>query len=254
MTTPLVLSKSAVDAFLRCGYAYYLGYVIRLPSPPNLDMAIGTAVHKAAEVHWKASGDPEDALRAALVREVALIPATTPDEAAQANRDALTTWRTYLMNIAPTFIPTLVESPFLITIDGQLFSGVIDAADGDVHDTKTTSTPSKVDPAHHRLDMTAYAHGFRALTGRWPGRLLLDVVAKNGRWAVKEVKPDGQGLADVVGYVATRINAGTFEPIGAKTGECPRCPFLDRCPYGAPYRLDASGIMASAFTTGEGGS
>lgn len=231
MTTPLVLSKSAVDAFLRCGYAYYLGYVIRLPSPPNLDMAVGTAVHKAAEVHWKASGDPEDALRAALVREVALIPTTTPDEAAQASRDALTMWRTYLMHIAPTFIPTLVEAPFLITIDGQLFSGVIDAADGDVHDTKTTSTPSKVDPAHHRLGMTAYAHGFRALTGRSPGRLLLDVVAKNGRWAVKEVQPDDQELADVVGLVAQAIGAGRFEPNGALNGSCRGCAFVDRCSY-----------------------
>lgn len=224
----LILSKSAIDLWGRCNRAWMYAYAYRVPGAPNLDMAIGTAVHAGAEAHWKGE-DPDSATRKALARELALIPALASGEATGALVDALAMTRLYLDKIVPTFTPTLVEKDFLIRVDGQLVSGRIDAADGDVHDTKTTGTPSKVDPKAHRLGMTLYRWGYRALTGNLPGRLLLDVVAKNGRWKIAEVEPDEQGTAEVVGMVARGVNAGDFAPTGASRGACHSCAYVSIC-------------------------
>lgn len=226
----LILSKSAIDSWLRCHKAWLYAYAFRIPGAPNLDMAVGTAVHAAVEAHWKGK-NPEKALAMAMSRELALIPGLIPILAAGAVADALRLWRTYLANIAPTFIPTLIEADFLIRINGVLVSGRIDVGtEDDVRDTKTTSTPSKVDPKSHGLGMSLYAHGYAALTGRQPKRLLLDVVGKNGRFAVKEVERDDAGTAEVVGMVAKGINAGDFRPTGAASGQCYGCSFRAICP------------------------
>lgn len=226
----LILSKSSIGTWLTCYRQYMYGYVYRIPGAPSLDMAIGTAVHAGAEAHWKGH-DPIEATQKALDREVALIPHVTVDEGVQADKDALAMTRLYLDKIAPTFTVTMVEQDFLIRVDGTLVSGRIDAADDkDVHDTKTTSTPSKVDAAHNQLGMTIYRHGYKSITGHLPERLLLDVVAKNGRVAVKEVEPDDQGMAEVVAMVARGINEGDFAPTGASRGECVRCPYATICP------------------------
>lgn len=225
----LILSKSAIDTFLRCGYSWMLGYVHRIKAAPSLDMAVGTAVHAGAEAHWRGD-DPVAATTAALTRETALISGLTLDGLQGAVTAAQTMTATYLAKIVPTFpvAPSLIEADFLIRVDGTLVSGRIDAADGDVHDTKTTSTPSKVDPAQHRLGMSIYGHGFAALTGAKPGRLVLDVVARNGRWKTAEVEPDDQGMADAIGLVAGEIMRGNFTPTGALNGSCGRCPYFER--------------------------
>lgn len=229
---PLILSKSSMEVYGTCKRQWLYCYVYRIPGAPNLDMAVGTAVHAGAEAHWKGA-DPVEATTAALAHETALIPGLTVDEFQQAVTDAQAMTQTYLAHIVPTFPvpPTIIEQDFLISVDGVLVSGRIDVADGDVHDTKTTSTPSKVTAERHSLGMTIYRHGYRVLTGKFPGRLVLDVVAKNGRWKVLEVEPDDQGMAEVVGLVAKGINAGDFAPTGAARGACYSCPFQAICSY-----------------------
>ncbi len=238
----LILSKSSIEEWLRCHKAWMYGYAYRIKGAPSLDMAIGTAVHAGAEAIWRGM-NPAEALERALARETALIPGLTVDELQQAVTDAHAMLLTYAKHIVPTFgdAPSLIEADFLIRVNGTLVSGRIDAANADVHDTKTTSTPSKVTPDHHQLGMTLYAWGYRALTGHLPRRLLLDVVAKNGRWAVKEVEPDYAGAAEVVKLVADGINASDFEPTGAAKGECARCPYQAICP--AARHVDAPEIM-----------
>lgn len=234
----LILSKSSIEVYLDCHYKWFLGYVYRVKGgvAPDMSMAIGHAVHAGVEAHWKGKADPENALRAALIRELALGPAPEPEAAAVAVRDALTMLRVYLTKIAPTFTPGMIERDFLIRVNGQLVSGRIDAAEessDEVHDTKTTSTPSKVVGKRTQLGMTIYRHGYKALTGRLPKRLVLDVVARNGRWKQVEVEPDDHGMAEVVGLVSAGIIGGQFEPTGARTGSCARCPFFEReCSFG----------------------
>ena len=230
----LVLSKSSIDVWSSCHRKYMYAYLYRIPGGTNLDMAVGTAVHAAAEAHWKGK-DPEEALAVAMAGELALIPGLIPIEAAGAVAVALGLWQTYLAKIVPTFPvpPTIIERDFLISVNGVLVSGRIDVATegpDEVRDTKTTSTPSKVTPERHQLGMTLYSWGFQALTGRLPKRLLLDTIGRNGRWAIKTVEPDYQGTAEVVGLVAAGIAAGNFAPTGAASGQCWRCPYAQICP------------------------
>lgn len=248
----LILSKSSIDAWLSCHYKWFIGYVWRIGGAPSLDMAVGTAVHAGVEAYWNGN-DHVEATRMALQREVALMDAVSADEVARAVVDAHAMTKTYVEKIAPTFRPTMVEQDFLIRVNGQLVSGRLDAAsETEVHDTKTTSTPSKVTPDQHRLGMTLYSWGYRALTGHLPEKLQLDIVAKNGRWAVKEVEPDYAGTAEVVGLVADGIKSNDFRPTGAAVGECPRCPYRNICRFS--NAVDAPAIMEvlESVPSGEG--
>lgn len=231
--TELVLSKSSIRAWLTCRYAWLLGYVHRIKGVPNLDMVIGTATHAGVEAYWKHE-PPYDATRAAFSYEGPLDATTTSEMVVAGLVDAVAMTRTYIEKIAPTVEtpPTLVEADFLIRVDGVLVSGRIDTGSVDeVRDTKTTSTPSKVDPARYGVDMALYGWGARSITGRFPGRYWLDVVARNGKFAVKPVEPDYQGAAEVVRHVAAGITAGEFGPTGAAVGECPRCSYAAVCRF-----------------------
>ncbi len=43
------LSKSAIESFLYCGYSFYLKYILKFKTPPNLAMTRGTTFHSYAE-------------------------------------------------------------------------------------------------------------------------------------------------------------------------------------------------------------
>lgn len=230
MPDELRLSKSSIDLFEDCDYAWYLGYVLRIKGSPTLQMIRGRAVHAGIEAYWKG----EDHV-GATVREFTASVDSIPDAdvaaAGEALGDAHRLVGTYVTKIAPTFTPNLVEAKFAIRVNGVLVTGAIDAAtETEVHDTKTTSTPSKVDPERHRVEMTLYQWGAQSL-GLSPERLVLDVVGVNGRSKSVEVQPDEAGAAELVGYVADRIGSGVFEPTGARTGQCGRCSFASTCKF-----------------------
>lgn len=228
---PLILSASSISEWLRCHYAYLLGSVWRVPAPPNLDMAIGTAVHAGVEALHKGGPDPVGSLQDALIDAMESMPAVPEAEATQGLLDALAMFRLYQDKIAPGFHPTLIEQSFVIDINGVTVSGQIDAADEDVHDTKTTATLSRFRPEKHRFQLSLYRHGYRAITGRWPGRLILDVLARNGRWKQVELQPDDHEVASVLALTSRGILSGDFSPTGALSNRCPRCPFLEVCQY-----------------------
>lgn len=225
---PLILSASTIKVWVDCHYRYLLEHVHKVPAAPNMDMAIGTAVHAGVEALHKAAQDPLQATRSAFGRELASMSAYDDEEALRAQEDVPKMFRTYTHNILPTFRPTMVERPFLIRVDGVHVSGQIDAADevlDEVHDTKTTATPSKIKPERHQFQMSLYRWAYRVLTGRFPKRLVLDVVARNGRWKQIEVEPDDQGMVELVKLTADGIMRSEFDPTGALSGACARCPY-----------------------------
>jgi hypothetical protein len=145
----LLLSASSIKTYMDCGYKYLLEHVWRLPAAPNMDMAIGTAVHAGVEAMHKGLDPREQGELAtfSLDREWA------GDDMGftEAEKEVFGMMVLYRKNIAPTFHPTLIEKDFVIRVDGTLVSGRIDAADEDVHDTKTTANLSKFRPERHRF-------------------------------------------------------------------------------------------------------
>ena len=227
----LILSKSSIDVWLDCHRKWMYAYVYRVHGPPSIEQARGQAVHAGVEALLK-DKDPFKALQKAWKAETALMPNADSAEARQALADAHTLLRVYQANIAPLLGTVIaIEKDFLVRVNGILMSGRIDVADQDVHDTKTTATPAKVSANSHRLGMTLYRHGYRALTGTWPGRLLLDIVARNGRWKQLEVEPDDAELAEVAGLVAKGVNEGDFAPTGAAKGSCHKCAYVNICEF-----------------------
>lgn len=231
---PLILSASSTKTYLSCSYRYLLENVFRIPAPPNMAMAIGSAVHAGVEALHKGENLPRLNVGLSIAKDAAtMAPVPSSEEMQAASDDALAMYELYKSKVAPTFTPTLVETSFIVSLDGILFSGQIDAADEDVHDTKTTDNLSSFRPSYHGFQMTGYRFGYKFLTGRWPRRLLLDVIARNGRWKQVEITPDPGDFMDALGLVRDGILSETFEPTGVETGACRRCPYFEReCSFG----------------------
>ena len=134
--------------------------------------------------------------------------------------------------------PTMIEAPFSLRTEGVILTGNLDYADDDVRDLKTTAgktingyKPTSFNPRNHGLQLTLYSWGYKALQGRWPARLLLDLLTRKGAYREYELEPDHGAARDVLGVVRDGITREDFEPTGALTGACRYCPYTQRCPY-----------------------
>lgn len=229
----LILSASSISTYLQCHYRYLLSNVYRLGSGQSIAAALGTAVHAAVESYWKGVPTrPQAVLERVLTAELAKVPVLDEDPAAVLV-DGHRMLNTYIREVVPTFTPTLVEKTFVITVDDVTVSGTIDAADEDVHDTKTVAMISKFDPLNHTLQVSLYGLGYQVLTGEKPKRLLLDVLPRGGRVSYRqyEVQPEVGELLDVLGVVRDGIGKEDYEPTGATAGVCIWCPYKLQCRY-----------------------
>ena len=234
MTDELVLSHSSIAEYWRCHYRYYLNNVLRLPGAGNLAMALGTAVHAAAEAIFTSPLKPASFLRSAFIKETAGLSAEEMNADPGALTDGETMVETYIREVVPTFRPTMTERPFTIRAEDTLLTGIIDAADDeDIHDTKTTSLISKFSPDRHQVQMTLYHWGYTALTGHQPKRLLLDVLPRGGkvRYRQVEIKPAHGEVRDLVRLTRDAIMGRSFEPTGLLNGSCAMCPYREVCEF-----------------------
>lgn len=232
----LILSTSSISAYLQCHYRYLLSNIYRVGGAQSAAAALGTAVHAAVEAFWKATPTrPQAVLERVLAAELTRVPPPHDEPVATLLRDGTAMLRTYIKTVTPTFTPTLVEQTFVITIDAVTVAGTIDAADDDLHDTKTTSLISKFDPTNHVLQLSLYSLGYQVLTGRKPKRLLLDVLPRGGRVTYRqyEVQPEIGELIDVLGIVSEGISKEDYEPTGATGGVCHYCPYRRICRHSA---------------------
>jgi hypothetical protein len=234
---PLVLSSSAVSAYLRCGHRYLLAYVYRIAGAQNMAAAIGQAVHAGVEaLHrgWPA----ENALQRAFDSEVESIP--TPEIKADpgALEDAYRMLNVYREEVLPTFHPTLVEQPFALMVEGVILTGVLDGADDDVRDLKTTAGKTingrkpNFSPENYDMQLAFYELGYRHLTGRRPKRLILDVLTRRGTYRQYLREPSLVDALDALRIARDGIQREEFQPTGALNGACAWCPFAAKeCPY-----------------------
>lgn len=240
MSDPLlVLSTSAISAYLRCHYAYLLGYVFRWKGEQSVAAAIGQAVHAGVEALHR-GGTPLLDLEEAWRHEVASVPTAALDADPDAFSDALKMFGVYRQEVAPTFHPDLIEAPFRFQVAGVVVSGVIDNADtrtDDLRDTKTTAGKTinghrpRFDPSRYDLQGGIYLLGYRFLTGRKLTRFRLDLLTRRGTHRVYDRNPSVGDALDAITVVRDGITREEFDPNGALSGACHWCSFASRCAY-----------------------
>jgi CRISPR/Cas system-associated exonuclease Cas4 (RecB family) len=240
VTNSPVLSASGITLFLRCPKAYLYSNVFRVPGLQNLAAAIGVATHAGVAALFSRPLRPLEALRREFAAETVNVPASELAADSEALSDAERMLEVYRKQVAPTFSPTMVEKEFLIEVDGLRLSGTLDAADektDEVRDLKTRSgktingkKPSAFDPAKHQVQLSLYGIAYRAMTGRAPKRLLLDVLTRTGKYKQYEVKPDYGGMLEAAHLTADAILRAEYPPSGALSNACGFCSFREICP------------------------
>jgi hypothetical protein len=194
---------------------------------------ISSALTAESDIYLRAN----NALRSAFARELVQVPAAEIAADPDGLMDAERMLAVYRREVAPTFKPWLVEAPFTAKVNGVILSGTIDGADDDVRDLKTTAGKTingrkpRFDPANYDIQMTLYRFGYKALTGRWPRRLLLDVLTRRGTYRQYEREPKNGDALDALGVARDGILRGEFDANGALNGSCFYCPYIEVCDY-----------------------
>lgn len=246
--TDLVLSASSLDAYDDCHYRWYLQYVERHGGEQSVAAAIGLAVHRAIEEHYKRRMLSEpvpdrflvDLYNFTYITETSGIadPELPLDKAMIWGRRALIS---YLEDVAPDVEPVLVEYGSELEVDGILVSGHLDVADaeGVVRDTKIKKTKPR-DPSRYLRAFTIYALLYRDRMGKLETDVQLDVIVRLKRDRPYHVPYNYGGpvsdhdiatLAGSLNRVANGIAKGDYRPTGLEEGACRFCPVSNVCEY-----------------------
>jgi hypothetical protein len=229
----IVLSHSSAARYWNCHWAYYLGYVLRMPEAPEIRKAIGSAVHAGIEAIYKSPIQSSTILARRYKSETEGLP-----EDKEALFDAQLMLATYKREA--TKHPSKVEWPFSVEVAGVTWTGIIDQAFEDedkLLDVKTTAGKTingrkpSFSPERYDMQLAGYAEGYRALTGRVAKRLVLAVLTRAGKYREYERKPSREEFFDFVRLTSDGIMGRSFEPTGLLNGACSFCPFTEVCEF-----------------------
>jgi CRISPR/Cas system-associated exonuclease Cas4 (RecB family) len=223
------LSITQVNMYRRCPAQYYFRYVQGLKLPPSLNMAVGSSVHDAAEVAYRAKqeGDLVDPKEAADIAVASLeerldeIELSPTDNVSKAKDAAAGSAELYVGSVVPTVVPALVEAEMVTVIDGVDkpvlgYVDVFDEATLGVRDLKVVSrTPNEL-VAAKSLQIAFYSFALTT-SGRLVRNAIIDsvVTTKEPKHVVSAVRVDDQMMrraVDTVRGVAEAIRAGLFYP------------------------------------------
>jgi len=132
---PLMLSHSAIDAYLSCPRKFQFGQVLRVPTAPHHSIVYGAALHRAvqefhrAEARGRILTEPEldSAFERAWTNE-GFVSREHEQARLSAGRDALRRFRTSQM--APgAVVPAWVEREFTFSLGGDRIRGRFDRVD-----------------------------------------------------------------------------------------------------------------------------
>jgi CRISPR/Cas system-associated exonuclease Cas4 (RecB family) len=253
----LVLSASSAEAYMKCGWRWYLEYVEQVPTEGSVRMAVGLAVHEAIEAYYRFRLDGldhddivlfdevlaglVDVHDSRLAMELAAIP--DPDEdVKKARREGGRVLISYIEDVGAVTNPLYVEEQLRTDINGIPYSVHIDLIDDRfvVRDTKVKRQKPR-DPGIYAFAMNGYSLNARVLLGRKETDVQLDIMIRLKRDRPYHVPIRNGGpvtdaaagiFASQLEYVANGIEKGRFQPTGLETGACRWCPVKAHCiPY-----------------------
>lgn len=255
------LSYSALAAYERCGYRFYLERVLGVATAASPGaggderrapaLALGNAVHGALE--WSARNgwaEPPDDLVAALLEREGAAAGTSLARALELAR----AWLASPLRRELDGLELAAESPFVLPVAGTVLRGSIDLlATGPertvVVDYKTDrlgATPVAAAGRRYAAQRSVYALA-AAACGPLPVRAVHVFLERPDEPVVEEL--DAAGLARArtrLEALVARIRAGEFEPAAAPDSAlCLACPAAARlCPRPAwrPSRETAAAL------------
>ena len=258
------LSPSGLRLLQMCGEAFRRKYVDKQPMTSGLAAAVGTAVHKSAELDLTAKRD-EGELQA---EEVIIDTAADAFETAVADpRTALTKEerearaavlgkakdqaiglaRVHHHELAPMVAPKLIEHRFEIEFDGFPLTlvGYADLVENDntIRDLKTRGKKPRPDDATDDIGLAWYAMSLDVSELGYAPALALDVLVKTKTpkletvWATSPT--DHDPLLARIERAALVIQAGAYLPAPPDHWKCSEkfCDFYNDCPFGRARRI-----------------
>ena len=262
-------SPSRVTTYLRCPEQYRRAYINRERIPPGVALVKGGAVHRAAEVNFKQKVVTEhdlpvrDMTEAAVAHVQGTVKAEglllTREEAARGVRAvegdlidrAVALTELLAKRVTPSIQPALVEQRVVIQLPHHRFDllGYLDVADseGRVRDLKTSGRRKTQDEVDRSDQLTFYDLGYRALTGRPPAGVTMDVLLDQKRPDVQTLhavrdEHDHRVYLNRLNSAVAGVAAGSFPPAPLGAWWCsPRfCGYWQTCPYVNSERASAA--------------
>ena len=242
-------SASQITTYLRCPLVYYFRYIKNLKRPASGHMHLGTAFHKANEVNYKQKIESKKDLELSVVKDAYGEAWDKPreeidyqDENPAELKDAgYGLVEVYYNEAATKTQPVYVEQGASLQVpelDREILL-YIDLVDDKqiIRDSKTTSKAPAEDEAKKSLQLSIYAMGYRALTGKKEKGLGLDYAVKTKTPKFiplrEPARTDWELERDLkdIREVARCIAAGLFPPCAPGYWLCSRkwCGYFDIC-------------------------
>lgn len=251
MGTPLVLSGSSINTYLRCPKQWEYAYVKAIKSPPTLRMAVGQAGHTAIELDLKeklqtGADQPleqvQDTFRDAFEAEADGAEDTEKETWGQALDSGIKSVSVWREKVAPVTKPLYVEEPVQFKINGTIVNGTADVVREEgfepvVGDWKFVGKkPSS--GGTYLLSLVGYVIGLRQkFEGFIEARVVLDHIVRTQKPYHMPIASTGpvpdesiEAYAGIVSDVAAGIEAGSFPATGLQSNACSWCGYKDICP------------------------
>lgn len=263
------ISPTQLNMYFKCGESYRRRYVEGHKIPPSVSMCAGGAVHKGAEVNYRAKlitaedlpveqvlDATADEFDARIRDGVRLLPeeATVGQEIVlgKGKDSAVRMAALHRKMLAPTVQPALVEQRIEIKVPGlgPSLLGIVDLATKDriVVDLKTGSKALSADAVHRSLQLTCYDVAYEALTGERPAGLMIHEVVDTETPTARPIPTtrddrDRLVLANHLQAFERGVSAGVFPPAAPGSWWCSLkwCGFAPTCPYFPSHRGDQQG-------------
>ena len=257
-------SASQLDQFWTCGEQFRRRYVLGHKIPPGIAACTGSAVHKAAEVNWKAkltSGEDEplsvltdaaaEAYDAKVRDEGVFVPEderpSAPLMLLEGKEQAVALVKPLREDLAPQMRPALVEQRIELARPELPVPilGFVDlyTEDKRLSDIKTSARAWSAQKVLAATQPTLYREMIRQLTGEVPARITIDQLVKTKvpKYEVAEADrtdADTEVLIERFRLMAQTVNAGIFAPADPEHWKCqPKfCGFYWTCKYIPAHR------------------
>ena len=240
---PLSLSFSQLDKFEKCPLAYWFAFELKIPSPPNASLLIGSAIHEALEVFYQKVKAGHIPAEEDLLKTFESIFQRIQSESGSLGAHDLDLGKTKLSDFYRAqdgiFVPPLaLEKDFSFSVGEHSIKGKIDRVDQEENGvriidyktgkSKSPSNPADVKFAEESLQFSIYALAAKECFDWNLNSLSFYYVYDNQ--VLTTTRSEDQLLAtkEKILEYASQIQSGSFE---AKPGFiCQWCEFQKICP------------------------